>query len=163
MYLQSKTISSWANNVYVKIPITNTKGISTRSLINKLSNEKIKLNITAIFTKSQVDTVFKSLNKKTPAIISIFAGRIADTGRDPNNIIKYASKLFTKNLKHKILWASTREVLNIFQAEKAGADIITVPTSILNKKKLFNKSLNKYSLETVREFYKDAKEAKYKI
>ena len=163
MYLQSKTISSWANNVYVKIPITNTKGISTRSLINKLSNEKIKLNITAIFTKSQVDTVFKSLNKKTPAIVSIFAGRIADTGRDPNNIIKYASKLFKKNLKHKILWASTREVLNIFQAEKAGADIITVPTSILNKKKLFNKSLNKYSLETVREFYKDAKEAKYKI
>lgn len=163
MYLQSKIISSWANNVYVKIPITNTKGISTRSLINKLSNEKIKLNITAIFTKSQVDTVFKSLNKKTPAIVSIFAGRIADTGRDPNNIIKYASKLFKKNLKHKILWASTREVLNIFQAEKAGADIITVPTSILNKKKLFNKSLNKYSLETVREFYKDAKEAKYKI
>ena len=163
MYLQSQIISSWANNVYVKIPITNTKGISSKGLINKLSNEKIKLNITAIFTKSQVDTVFKSLNKKTPAIVSIFAGRIADTGRDPSNIIKYASRLFKKNLKHKILWASTREVLNIFQAEKAGADIITVPTSILNKKKLFNKSLNKYSLETVKEFYKDAKEAKYKI
>ncbi len=163
MYHQSQIISSWANNVYVKIPITNTKGISSKLLINKLSNEKIKLNITAIFTKSQVDTVFKSLNKKTPAIVSIFAGRIADTGRDPSNIIKYASRLFKKNLKHKILWASTREVLNIFQAEKAGADIITVPTSILNKKKLFNKSLNKYSLETVKEFYKDAKEAKYKI
>tara|TARA_B100000989_G_scaffold191671_1_gene144452 strand:+ start:4449 stop:5147 length:699 start_codon:yes stop_codon:yes gene_type:complete len=163
MYLQSQIISSWANNVYVKIPITNTKGISSKGLINKLSNEKIKLNITAIFTKSQVDTVFKSLNKKTPAIVSIFAGRIADTGRDPSNIIKYASRLFKKNLKHKILWASTREVLNIIQAEKAGADIITVPTSILNKKKLFNKSLNKYSLETVKEFYKDAKEAKYKI
>ena len=163
MYLQSQIISSWANNVYVKIPITNTKGISSKGLINKLSNEKIKLNITAIFTKSQVDTVFKCLNKKTPAIVSIFAGRISDTGRDPTNIIKYASRLFKKNLKHKILWASTREVLNIFQAEKAGADIITVPTSILNKKKLFNKSLNKYSLETVKEFYKDAKEAKYKI
>ena len=163
MYKQSKIISSWANNVYVKIPITNTKGKSCKNLIKKLSDEGINLNITAIFTKSQVDIVFKNLNKKTPAIISIFAGRIADTGRDPYNIIKYANRLFKKNLKHKILWASTRELLNIIQAEKAGADIITVPTSILNKKKLFNKSLNKYSLETVQEFYKDAKAAKYKI
>ena len=163
MYKQSKVISSWAKNVYVKIPITNTKGISCKNLIQKLSDEGINLNITAIFTKSQVDTVFKNLNKKTPAIISIFAGRIADTGRDPYNIIKYAKRLFKKNLKHKILWASTREVLNIIQAEKAGADIITVPTNILNKKKLFKKSLNKYSLETVKEFYKDAKAAKYKI
>ena len=163
MYKQSKIISSWANNVYVKIPITNTKGKSCKNLIKKLSDEGINLNITAIFTKSQVDIVFKNLNKKTPAIISIFAGRIADTGRDPYNIIKYATRLFKKNLKHKILWASTRELLNIIQAEKAGADIITVPTSILNKKKLFNKSLNKYSLETVQEFYKDAKAAKYKI
>ncbi len=163
MYKQSKIISSWANNVYVKIPITNTKGKSCKNLIQKLSDEGIKLNITAIFTKSQLNTVFKSLNKKTPAIISIFAGRIADTGRDPNNIIKYANRLFKRNLKHKILWASTREVLNIIQAEKAGADIITVPTNILTKKKLFNKSLNKYSLETVKEFYKDAKAAKYKI
>ena len=163
MYKQSKIISSWANNVYVKIPITNTKGKSCKNLIKKLSDEGINLNITAIFTKTQIDTVFKNLNKKTPAIISIFAGRIADTGRDPYNIIKYATRLFKKNLKHKILWASTRELLNIVQAEKAGADIITVPTSILNKKKLFNKSLNKYSLETVQEFYKDAKAAKYKI
>ena len=163
MYKQSKIISSWANNVYVKIPITNTKGKSCKNLIKKLSDEGINLNITAIFTKTQIDTVFKNLNKKTPAIISIFAGRIADTGRDPYNIIKYANRLFKKNLKHKILWASTRELLNIIQAEKAGADIITVPTSILNKKKLFNKSLNKYSLETVQEFYKDAKAAKYKI
>ena len=163
MYKQSKIISSWANNVYVKIPITNTKGKSCKNLIKKLSDESINLNITAIFTKTQIDTVFKNLNKKTPAIISIFAGRIADTGRDPYNIIKYATRLFKKNLKHKILWASTRELLNIVQAEKAGADIITVPTSILNKKKLFNKSLNKYSLETVQEFYKDAKAAKYKI
>ncbi len=163
MYKQSKIISSWANNVYVKIPITNTKGKSCKNLIKKLSDEGINLNITAIFTKTQIDTVFKNLNKKTPAIISIFAGRIADTGRDPYNIIKYATRLFKKNLKHKILWASTRELLNIIQAEKAGADIITVPTSILNKKKLFNKSLNKYSLETVQEFYKDAKAAKYKI
>ena len=163
MYKQSKIISSWANNVYVKIPITNTKGKSCKNLIKKLSDEGINLNITAIFTKTQIDTVFKNLNKKTPAIISIFAGRIADTGRDPYSIIKYATRLFKKNLKHKILWASTRELLNIIQAEKAGADIITVPTSILNKKKLFNKSLNKYSLETVQEFYKDAKAAKYKI
>lgn len=163
MYHQSKIISSWGKNVYVKIPITNTKGAYSSQLIKKLSNENIKLNITAIFTRSQVNRVYRSLQKKTDAIISIFAGRIADTGRDPVNLIEYANKLFKKNVKHKILWASTREVLNIFQAEKAGADIITVPTNILKKLNLKNKSLKEYSLETVKEFYKDAKEAKYKI
>ena len=163
IYNQSKKISSWGNNVYVKIPITNTKGTSSRKLIKKLSYEKIKLNITAIFTKSQVDVVHKSLAKNTPAIISIFAGRIADTGKDPSKIIMYASKLFRRNLKHKILWASTREIININQAEKSGADIITVPTNILKKTNLINKNLKTYSLETVKEFYKDAKAAKYKI
>ncbi len=163
MYSQAKTISSWASNVYVKIPISNTKGLSSKKLIKILSNQNVKLNITAIFTKSQINLVFKNLKKTTPAIISIFAGRIADTGRDPIHLVEYASKLFKKNSKHKILWASTREVLNIIHAEKAGADIITVPTGILKKMKLINKNLNMYSLETVREFYKDAKAAKYKI
>ena len=163
MYNQAKIISSWASNVYVKIPISNTKGLSSKKLIKILSNQNVKLNITAIFTKAQINTVFKNLEKNTPAIISIFAGRIADTGRDPIDLIKYASKLFKKNPKHKILWASTREVLNIIHAEKAGADIITVPTGILKKMKLINKNLNMYSLETVKEFYKDAKAAKYKI
>ncbi len=163
MYIQSKKISSWGKNVYVKIPISNTKGFSSKKLIKDLSNENIKLNITAIFTKSQIQTVFNSLKKSTPAIISIFAGRIADTGRDPIEIVKFAKKLFKRNLKHKILWASTRELLNIFQAQNAGADIITVPTNILKKMNLINKNLNKYSLETVKEFYKDAKAAKFKI
>ena len=163
MYYQSKIISSWGENVYVKIPITNTKGVCSSQLIKKLSEENIKLNITAIFTRSQVNRIYRSLQNKTPAIISIFAGRIADTGRDPVDLIEYAKKLFKKNIKHKILWASTREVLNISQAEKAGADIITVPTNILKKLYLKNKNLQKYSLETVKEFYKDAKAAKYMI
>jgi len=163
MYIQAKKISSWGDNVFVKIPITNTKGSSCKKLIKTLSEDNIKLNITAIFTKSQINTVFKVLNKSTPAIISIFAGRIADTGRNPVQIIKYANKLFKKNNNHKILWASTREVLNIIQAEEAGADIITIPTNILNKLNLINKNLNIYSLETVREFFKDATAAKYKI
>ncbi len=163
MYLQAKKISSWGNNVYVKIPITNTKGLSCKKMIKSLSKENIKLNITAIFTKSQINTVYKFLDKSTPAIISIFAGRIADTGRNPVKIIKYANRLFKRNTKHKILWASTREILNIVQAEKAGADIITIPTGILKKLNLINKNLNSYSLETVKEFHKDATAAKYKI
>ena len=132
-------------------------------LIKSLSKENIKLNITAIFTKSQINTVYKFLDKSTPAIISIFAGRIADTGRNPVKIIKYANRLFKRNTKHKILWASTREILNIVQAEKAGADIVTIPTGILKKLNLINKNLNSYSLETVKEFHKDATAAKYKI
>ena len=118
MYRQAKIISSWGDNVFVKIPVTNTKGLSSYKLISKLSNEGIKLNVTAVLLQDQVNNIVKSLNKKTRSIISIFAGRIADTGRDPIPLVK-KSVLLTKKYKNiQILWASTRESLNILQAQK---------------------------------------------
>lgn len=163
MQEQAVKISKWGANVFVKIPVMNTKGKSTRSLIKNLSDKNIKLNITAVFTKKQLIDIKKNLNKKTPAIISIFAGRIADTGRDPIQTMKFAKKIFSKNKNHKILWASTREILNIFEAEKAGIDIITVPHSLLKKMKLLKKNLHNYSKDTVIEFYNDAKKSRYKL
>jgi transaldolase len=165
MYNQAKIIASWGKNVYVKIPVTNTKGKNSYSLIKKLSEEKIKLNITAIFTKDQIKNVVKSLNPDIKSIISIFAGRIADTGKNPEKLIIKTVKLLKKqkNFNCEVLWASTRELYNIVSASKIGCHIITVPNNILEKLNLFNKSLKIYSLETVKEFYKDAKEANFKI
>jgi len=160
---QAKIINSWGSNVYVKIPITNSKGKYSFNLIKKLSNEGIKLNITAITTVEQIVKLKNHLNKKIPCVISVFAGRIADTGRDPSNFIKKAVQIFKSFKKAEILWASTREVYNIIQANKLGCHIITVPPNLLKKIKLFNKNLKKYSLETVKDFYIDAKKSKYKI
>ena len=163
MYRQAKVISSWGDNVFVKIPVTNTKGLSSYKLISKLSNEGIKLNVTAVLLQDQVNNIVKSLNKKTRSIISIFAGRIADTGRDPIPLVK-KSVLLTKKYKNiQILWASTRESLNIFQAQKINCDIITVTTDILSKVNIFGYDLKKYSLDTVKMFYNDAAKAGYKI
>jgi transaldolase len=163
MYRQAKIISSWGDNVFVKIPVTNTKGLSSYKLINKLSNEGIKLNVTAVLLQNQVINIVKSLSKKTRSIISIFAGRIADTGRDPIPLVK-KSVLLTKKYKNiQILWASTRESLNIFQAQKINCDIITVTTDILSKVNIFGYDLKKYSLDTVKMFYNDAAKAGYKI
>jgi transaldolase len=149
--------------VFVKIPVTNTKGLSSYKLISILSNEGIKLNVTAVLLQDQVNNIVKSLNKKTRSIISIFAGRIADTGRDPIPLVK-KSVLLTKKYKNiQILWASTRESLNIFQAQKINCDIITVTTDILNKVNIFGYDLKKYSLDTVKMFYNDAAKAGYKI
>ena len=163
MYIQAKKISSWGNNVYVKIPIVNSKGVSTIRLIKKLNFEKIKLNITAVFTFDQVNKIISTLNSKTPSIISIFAGRIADTGIDPINIIKRSIKLKKNNKNIKILWASTREVLNIYQAANINCDIITVPIVIIKKLNLYKKNLKKYSIETAKDFYLDGLRSKYKI
>ena len=163
MYNQAIKISSWGKNVYVKIPISNSKGKSSINLIKKLSNKKIKLNITAIFTYDQIKKVIKAVGNKTPSIISIFAGRIADTGRDPEPYMKFAYKLAKNKKTVKILWASTREVFNITQAERCKSHIITVPTNILNKLSIKNYNLKKYSKKTVKEFYKDALAAGYKI
>lgn len=163
MYRQAKIISSWGDNVFVKIPVTNTKGLSSYKLISKLSNEGIKLNVTAVLLQDQVINIVKSLSKKTRSIISIFAGRIADTGRDPIPLVK-KSVLLTKKYKNiQILWASTRESLNIFQAQKINCDIITVTTDILSKVNIFGYDLKKYSLDTVKMFYNDAAKAGYKI
>ena len=165
MYRQAKIISKWGKNVYVKIPVTNSKGVGCYNLIKKLSNEKIKLNVTAIFTNQQVTKVINSLNKKSKSIISIFAGRIADTGVNPDLLIRQSLKLIKQktNKNCEILWASTREIYSITHAEKLGCHIITVPSNILSKLNLFGKNLTKYSLETIRDFYKDAKSAGFKI
>ena len=165
MYKQAKEISTWGKNVYVKIPVTNTRGVGCYNLIKKLSNENIKLNVTAIFTNNQVTKVINSLNMNTKSIISIFAGRIADTGIDPSLLISFCLKnlKLKKNKKCEVLWASTREIYSIIAAEKLGCHIITVPNNILSKINLIGKNLNSYSLETIKDFYKDAKSAGFKI
>ena len=163
MYNQAKTISSWNKNIFVKIPITNSKGVSANKIIKKLSNEKINMNITAIFTTKQVMSVFKILNKDSKTILSIFAGRIADSGRDPKITIKKSVKICKRYKKIKILWASTREVYNIIEAVDSGCHIITASNEIINKIKNFNKGLNNFSRETVQMFYNDAKFSGYKI
>jgi transaldolase len=163
MYNQAKKIASWGNNVYVKIPVTNTKGQGSYKLIKKLSNENIKLNITAVFTEDQVKKVINSLNPEVKSIISIFAGRIADTGENPEFLIKKTLKLLKKNKNCEVLWASTRELYNILSASSIGCHIITVPNNILDKLNLFGYNLKNYSLETVKEFYRDAKKAGFVI
>lgn len=163
MRRQALKISTWAENVYVKIPISNTKNESTINLVKELSDCGVKLNITAIMTKGQVESVVDALNKDVPAFISVFAGRIADTGRNPMPLMKDSVKLAKEKPKSEVLWASTREVYNIFQAEECGCQIITVPNGILNKLNLIDYDLNEYSLDTVKMFYKDATEAGYKL
>ena len=163
MEKQAKEIASWAQNVYVKIPITNTKKESSISLIKNLSKNNIKLNITAIMTLDQVKSVVSVLNHETPSIISVFAGRIADTGRDPLPVMKESLNIMKKNTKSELLWASSRELLNIFQAEEIGCHIITVTKEIISKLKFIDYDLSEYSLDTVKGFYKDALDAKFKI
>ncbi len=163
MEQQALEISKWGKNINVKIPITNTKGQSTNDLIKKLSNQKIVCNITAILTINQLKSVVKVLNSETPAILSVFAGRIADTGRDPIPIIKEAVEVAKNKPLSNVLWASTREIYNIFQAEECGCQIITVPHDIINKFRGIGKDLSQLSLETVKTFYEDAKFAGYKI
>jgi transaldolase len=163
MYKQAKIISSWRDNIFVKIPIVNTKGISTNKIIKKLSDEKVNLNITAIFTLKQIRSVTKVLNKKSKTILSIFAGRIADSGRDPKIIIKNSVRICKKYNNIKILWASTREAYNIVEAVNSGCHIITASDDIIVKIKNFNKDLNIFSKETVQMFYNDAKSSGYNI
>ena len=163
MEKQAKEIASWAQNVYVKIPITNTKKESSISLIKNLAKNNIKLNITAIMTLEQVKSVVSVLKHDTPSIISVFAGRIADTGRDPIPVMKESLNIMKTNTKSELLWASSRELLNIFQAEEIGCHIITVTKEIISKLKFIDYDLSEYSLDTVKGFYKDALDAKFKI
>jgi len=163
MEKQAYEINSWGKNVYVKIPISNTKNVSTASLLKKLSIKKVKLNVTAIMTVDQVEEIMKVLKKDVPSIISVFAGRIADTGRDPTPIMKSCLIKMKNNPSSELLWASTRESLNIFQANDIGCHIITVPINILNKVNLIDYDLSDYSLDTVKSFYQDALKAKFKI
>ena len=163
MQKQAEEIATWGKNVNVKIPITNTKKQSTLEIIEKLSSKGIICNITAIFTINQLRGVVDVLDKSTPAILSIFAGRIADTGVDPASYIKFAKDLVEDKKLTEILWASTRETFSIFEAQRIGCDIITVPHEILNKLDLLGKNLDEYSLETVKQFYKDAVSSNFKL
>ena len=160
---QAYEIASWSDDINVKIPITNTKSQYTTKIIEKLNRSNIKCNVTAIFTIDQVNRVLEYINDDTLTIISIFAGRIADAGINPENIINEAVDLVKNKENAKILWASPRELYNIFQAENLGCDIITVADDILKKIPNIGKDLNQFSLETVEMFYNDALSSNFKI
>ena len=163
MEKQAMEITSWADNVFVKIPVTNTQKKNSADLIKRLSQKKVKLNITALMTLEQVKFVLSVLNKNVPSIISVFAGRIADTGKDPIPIMKDCLNEMKLHPKSELLWASSRELLNIFQADQIGCHIITVSKDIIKKIKLIGYDLEEYSLDTVKTFYKDAIDANFKI
>ncbi len=163
MEREARIIASWGDNVYVKIPIMNTKGESTVPLIQKLSHEGIKLNITAILTIKQVMAVADALSPDTPSIVSVFAGRIADIGLDPIPLMKESARILSPNPNAELLWASSRELLNLMHAKASGAHIITIPPDILKKTPNIGKDLSELSLDTVKMFYNDAQSAGYKI
>ena len=163
MEAQGREIASWGDNVYVKVPVTNTKGEFAGPLMTRLSGSGIKLNVTAIMTNEQVKRVAAALAKDTPAIVSVFAGRIADTGRDPVPLMSEAVSLLKDRPKAELLWASPRELLNIFQADEIGCHIITVTGDVIRKLALVGKDLDRYSLETVAMFYRDAVTAAFTI
>ena len=160
---QAREIASWGANVYVKIPVTNTMGQFSGPLIAELSHGGIKLNVTAVMTLDQVGRIGEALSDRTPAVISVFAGRVADTGRDPVPHMRRALELIRHRRKVELLWASPRELLNIFQADEIGCHIITVTGDLLKKLALVGKDLELYSRDTVAMFYKDAAAAGYQI
>lgn len=163
MFEQANIINSWGKNVYVKIPVMNTKEEKTLEIIKDLMNLNVKLNITAIMTLKQVEELCGIMNKTTPIIISIFAGRVADTGVDPVPHMREAKIMLNEFQNAELLWASPRELLNVFHAESVDCDIITATSDILSKIKLLNKDLYRYSRETVEMFRIDAVSAGYKI
>jgi transaldolase len=163
MRRQARIIAAWGRNVYVKIPITNTRRESSAALVRELSSEGVQLNVTALLTLAQVEEMRRALDTGTAAIVSLFAGRIADTGRDPVPMVKQALAIL-KPLTHvELLWASPRELLNIVQADEVGCHIITVTNDILAKLPMLGKSLDDLSLDTVKMFHGDAEKAGYKL
>jgi transaldolase len=163
MKRQAYKIAEWGENVYVKIPVTNTKKISTDKIVKDLSDHGVKLNITAIMTLDQVRKVVSNLNPDISSYVSVFAGRIADTGVDPIALMASAVEIARIKPKTEIIWASPRELLNIFHADKIGCQIITVTNDILKKLELVGYDLDEYSLDTVKMFYNDASAAGYKL
>ena len=163
MLKQAKKINSWGKNVYVKIPISNSKGLFAGKVIKKLNSENIKLNITAVYNSKQTERVLKIINKKTKVIISIFAGRAGDTGKDSIPEFKKSIAMAKKFKNVKILWASVREPYNYLQAKQLGCQIITIPPSIIEKIENFGKSFDKLNKETVITFLKDSKKSKFQI
>jgi transaldolase len=163
MEKEAHEIASWGRNVYVKIPVTNTKSDFSGPLVERLSRAGIRVNVTALMTVDQVSRVTERLAPETAAIVSVFAGRIADTGRDPMPLMAEAVKVMRKKPKAELIWASPRELLNVFQANEVGCHIITATNDIIKKLSLVGKDLQAYSLETVEMFYKDATAAGYSI
>ena len=163
MIKQGLSINSWGKNIYVKVPIVNSKNKFTGKVIKKLNNQNIKLNITAVYTAEQTKKILKFINKKTKVIISIFAGRAGDTGKDPIPELKKSIKL-AKNYKNvEILWASVREPYNYLQAKELGCHIITIPPSIIEKIENFGKTYKDLTVETVKSFLNDSKKSNFKI
>lgn len=160
---QALEIASWGENVYVKIPITNTKQETCYDLVKRLAVKKVKLNVTALMTLDQVKNVVSSLDPNVPSYVSVFAGRIADTGYDPLPILKKSVDMLKAAPASELIWASPRELLNIFQADDIGCHIITVTNDILKKLSLVGYDLDQYSLDTVKMFYKDAVDAGFKL
>jgi len=163
MERQARIIASWGPNVYVKIPITNTKRQSTFDLVKKLAHEGVKINVTAILTLKQVAHIKEAFPKDASAIISVFAGRIADTGHNPFSIMKEAKAILSSHPKMELLWASPRQLLDIYYAEEAGSDIITVTTDILKKLEKIGYDHDELSLDTVKMFYDDGQKAGYAL
>lgn len=160
---QAEKIASWGDNVYVKVPITNTLGKSTKSVIKYLTENGVKVNVTALMTLEQVEDVVSVLNPEIESFVSVFAGRIADTGIDPMPIMKRCVEALSINTKSELIWASPRELLNVFQADQIGCQIITATNEILAKLELCGRDLTQYSLETVLMFHNDAQSAGYTI
>ena len=163
MERQALEIASWGDNVYVKIPITNTKQEACYSLVKKLAEQKVKLNVTALMTLDQVRNVVASLDPNVPSYVSVFAGRIADTGYDPVPLMTNAVEILKVAPAAELIWASPRELLNIFQADEIGCHVITVTNDILKKLSLVGYDLDEYSLDTVKMFYADAVAAGFKL
>lgn len=163
MEYQANEIASWGDNVYIKLPVTNTKQKPAYDLIKKLSAKEVKLNITAIMTLEQVRDVINVMDPYVPSYISVFAGRVADTGRDPLPMMRAALELLKMAPAAELIWASPRELLNIFQADEMGCHIITVTKDILNKLSLVGQDLSEYSLDTVKMFYNDALAAGFQL
>lgn len=163
MIAQGQAIASWGKNVNVKIPVTTTAGTFTGPVISTLSHAGVVVNVTALMTAEQVKHVAECLDPNVPAIISVFAGRVADTGIDPVPVMKDCLRLLANRPKAELLWASPRELLNIFQADEMGCHIITVSHDVLAKLSLVGKNLDEYSLETVKMFYRDAQAAGFQI
>jgi len=163
MKKQALKINTWGKNIYVKIPVINSKGVFMGKVIKELNNQNIKLNITAVYNANQTKKILKLINKKTKVIISIFAGRAGDTGKDPVPEFK-KSVMFSKKFKNvEILWASVREPYNFLQAKQLGCHIITVPPSIIQKIEKFGKSFDQLTKETVKNFLSDSKKSRFKI
>ena len=163
MLKQAYEINSWGQNVYVKIPVVNSKGVFTGPVIKTLSDKGIKLNITAVYTFEQTNKIYKILNKKTKSIISIFAGRMADKGKDPLPIFKKSISLTKKSKNIEILWASTREAYNYIQAKQINCNIITMPPKVINQINGFGKSFKSMTLDTVKGFLVDSEKSKFSL